>query len=399
MNRTRRALVVGGGIAGPAAAMALQKIGVVAVVHEAHPGRADDVGTFLTLGSNGLGALRTLGAATRALSAGFPTPGLTLCSSTGKVLGVTPVSSGDPVSRTVRRADLYRALYEEALAQGIRFEHGKRLIDAEDTGAEVLARFADGTEESADLLVGADGVHSTVRRLIDPQAPAPDYGGLLNLGGHARGVKVDGEPGACFMIFGRKAFFGYFLAPEGEVWWFANVPRRDEPAGGELGGIPAETWLRRLKEFYAGDAGPAVEILAATDPRDVTRATPIHLLPHLPRWHRGRMVVIGDAAHAPSPSSGQGASLAVEDAVELARCLRDVPEDALARFERIRRPRVERIIKSAARINSSKAAGPVGRMFIDAFLPLILKGAARSPQIAQVYGHRIDWSAPVNSTA
>ena len=81
-------------------------------------------------------------------------------------------------------------------------------------------------------------------------------------------------------------------------------------------------------------------------------------MPHLPMWHTDRMVVIGDAAHAPSPSSGQGASLSIEDAVQLARCLRDAAdaEQAFTAFERSRRNRVERIIKEAARINSNKAA-------------------------------------------
>ncbi|MEO3781992.1 NAD(P)/FAD-dependent oxidoreductase [Actinocorallia sp. B10E7] len=396
MNRVRTALVVGGGIAGPAAAMALRKIGVEATVCEARPGRADGVGVFLTLGSNGLDALRTLGADTGPLAAGFPTPGILLRSSTGRELGVSAISAAPqdgPVSRTVKRSDLYRAVYGEAAAQGIRFEHGKRLVHAQDTGPSVRALFEDGSEATADLLVGADGVHSTVRRLIDPEAPSPVYGKLLNLGGYARGVKLDADPGSYVMIFGRKAFFGYVLSPDGEVWWFANVPRRDEPARAELEPVSAEAWLHRLKDLFADDAGPAVRILEATSPDDVMRASPLHLLPHLPRWHHGRMVVIGDAAHAPSPSSGQGASLAIEDAVELARCLRDVPDLPLARFEELRRPRVERIIKAAARVNSSKAAGPVGRVFIDAFLPLILRLAAGGEQTRRTYAHHIDWTA------
>ncbi len=393
MNRARTALVIGGGIAGPATAMALRKAGVEAAVYEARPGAADGVGVVLTLGSNGLAALESLGADARALEAGFPTPGILLRGSGGKELGVSRISASDPVSRTLRRSDLYRAVRDEAVGQGVRFEHGKRLVDARDTGDGVTAVFEDGTEATADLLVGADGVHSAVRRLIDPKAPSPSYGGLLNLGGHAREVKVDAEPGSYVMIFGRRAFFGYVLSPGGEVWWFANVPCKGEPARGELEGVSAGEWLERLKELFARDAGPAVRILAATDPADMMTASPLHLLPHLPRWQRGRMVVVGDAAHAPSPSSGQGASLAVEDAVELARCLRDVPHEPLARFERVRRPRVERIIKAAARVNSSKAPGPVGRVFLEAFLPVILRSAASERQVREVYGHRVDWAA------
>jgi len=393
MNRVRTALVIGGGIAGPATAMALRKAGVEADVYEARPGTADGVGVFLTLGSNGLAALRSLGADARVLEAGFPTPGILLRDSNGKDLGVSRISSGDPVSRTLRRSDLYRAVRDEALDRGVRFEHGKRLVDVRDTGDGVTAVFEDGTEASADLVVGADGVHSTVRRIIDPKAPAPSYGRLLNLGGHARGVKTDAEPGSYVMVFGRRAFFGYVLSPSGEVWWFANVPCRTEPSRSESAALSASDWLARLKELFARDAGLAVRILEATDPADMMTASPLHLLPRLPHWQRGRMVVVGDAAHAPSPSSGQGASLAVEDAVELARCLRDAPDDALARFERIRRPRVERIVKAAERVNSSKAPGPVGRAFLRLLLPVVLRSAASARQAEEVYGHRVDWAA------
>jgi 2-polyprenyl-6-methoxyphenol hydroxylase-like FAD-dependent oxidoreductase len=121
--------------------------------------------------------------------------------------------------------------------------------------------------------------------------------------------------------------------------------------------------------------------------------SPIHTIPHLPAWHSGRMIVIGDAAHAPSPTSGQGASLAIEDAVILARYLRDQPSPraAFAQFEAVRRPRAERIIKWAARINNSKAAGPVGRRFRDAMLPLILTMTADSKALKQAYDYHIDW--------
>jgi 2-polyprenyl-6-methoxyphenol hydroxylase-like FAD-dependent oxidoreductase len=385
----RTALVVGGGIAGPAAAMAMQKAGIEPVVYEAHPTGADGVGVFLTLGSNGLEALRALGA--DAPSAGFPTPAIALRSWTGKRLGETRISADGTISRTLKRADLYRLLREQALARGIRFEHGKRLVAAEESTEGVRATFADGSEAAGDLLVGCDGIHSTVRRIIDPSAPAPAYAGLLSTGGYARGVAVGSEPGRYEMIFGRRAFFGYAASPDGEVWWFANVPRPAEPAAGEL--RREGDWRRRLLDLYAGDAGPAAALIEATD--ELMPMSAVHSIPHLPVWHRGRMVVLGDAAHAPSPTSGQGASLAIEDGVVLAKCLRDLPGHrvAFARYESERRPRVERIIKAAARINNSKAAGPVARMLRDAMLPAILRMTADGKAHRQTYGHRIEWEA------
>ena len=130
-------------------------------------------------------------------------------------------------------------------------------------------------------------------------------------------------------------------------------------------------------------------------------ASPIHSIPHLPVWHTAGVIVIGDAAHAPTPTSGQGASLAIEDGVLLAKCLRDLidPERAFARFEALRRPRVERIIKQFARINSNKAVGPVARVFRDAILPVALKMTTNSKKLDELYGYHIDWNSPTGSVA
>lgn len=393
---SRTALVIGGGIAGPAAAMALQKAGIEAVIYEAHPEGADGAGVFLTLGSNGIDALAAIDAAQRATATGFATPEITLYSGKGKQLGASKISAaaGTP-SRTIKRADLYRALYDEAVSRGIRVEHGKRLVGTEETAEGVCATFADGATATADLLIGCDGVHSVVRRAIDRTGPAPAYAGLLSLGGYTRDVRVDAEPGSYTMIFGRRAFFGYAVAPDREVWWFANLPRADEPARGEVEQIGADEWRRTLVAAFRDDAGPAVRILEATRTEDIMRASPVHLLKRLPAWHSDRMIVLGDAAHAPSPSSGQGASLAIEDAVVLARCLRDTSTHSAAftKFVDLRRPRVEKIVKQAARINNSKAAGPVGRVFLNNVMPLILKAAANSKYTEQVYGHRLSWAA------
>ncbi|MFJ8925020.1 FAD-dependent monooxygenase [Streptomyces sp. NPDC102364] len=390
-----KALIIGGGIAGPAAAMALQRAGVDATVYEAHAGGAENVGVFLTLGSNGIDALRAIEADAAVGAAGFETPGIDMVSTTGKALGRVRTSrpDGDITSRTLKRTDLYRGLRDEALRRGIRIEHGKRLVDARDTGDGVRAVFADGSEEYGDLLIGCDGLHSTVRGLIDPAAPAPAYSGLIGLGGYTRGVPVNTEVGSYQMVFGKHAFFGYAPAPDGEVWWFANLPRRDEPARGEVEAIDAEQWRRRLTALFADDAGPAAELIRAS--QEITPASPMHAMLGVPAWHRGRMIVIGDAAHAPSPTSGQGASLSIEDAVELAKALRDLPtiEGAFATYETLRRPRVERIVKQAARINNNKAAGPVGRIVRDLLMPLLLPRLANGEQSRQTYGYHIDWDA------
>jgi 2-polyprenyl-6-methoxyphenol hydroxylase-like FAD-dependent oxidoreductase len=376
--------------------MALQKAGIGSVVYEQHPGSAAGIGSFLTLATNGVDALRTLDAESSATSAGFPTTAAVLWSGTGKRLGAVQVSmtlEDGITGYTLKRTDLYRAMRDAAEDRGIQVEHGKRLMAAHHVDGGVRASFSDGSDATADILIGCDGIRSAVREIIDPNAPAPTYAGLINLGGFVRGVPVEADPGTYHMIFGKRAFFGYALAPDGEVWWFANVPQPDEPARGSLARIGTDEWKRRLTDMFADDFGPAKRLIEATTHE--LSASPIHTLPRLPRWHADRMIVIGDAAHAPSPSSGQGASLSIEDGVELARNLRDLPSTAQAftAFERSRRPRVQRIIKQAARVNNSKAATGVSRIFRDAMLPHILKFIANSKDSGQLYGYHIDWEA------
>ena len=399
MSRAKRALIIGGGVAGPVAAMALQRASIDGFIYEAYAGGADYAGAFLTFASNGLDALRAIDAHHLVLAEGFPTPRMTIQSGTGKHLGDVPNGGTLPdgtVSQTLKRADLYRALRDEAVRRGANIEYGKRLVDAETSpDGSVTARFEDGTEAEGDLLIGADGIHSRTRRIIDPSAPGTRYIPVLNIGGYARDVRVQAEPGTFLMVFGKRAFFGYAVHPSGEVWWFANPPRADEPTGAELAAIGTEQWREMLMDLFAGDDSPAVEILRSTPGKLAGWAT--YDLPSVPTWHRGSLVIIGDAAHATAPSSGQGASMAIEDAVVLSRCLRDLPDtrQAFAAYERLRRARVERIVAHGARTSNSKAAGPVARVLRDLMMPLILKRVARGGSLAWMHDYHIAWDEKV----
>jgi 2-polyprenyl-6-methoxyphenol hydroxylase-like FAD-dependent oxidoreductase len=397
------ALIIGGGVAGPVAGMALQRAGIDATVYEAYPRTDEDAGAFLTLQTNGIAALRAIDAHHSVAESGFPTPRMRFFSGRGKELGTVPTGGALPdgtVSRTVRRADLYRGLRDEAVRRGVRIEYGKRLIDAQQAGGGVTAVFADGTTAGGDLLIGADGIRSQVRRVIDPAAPAARYVPLLNLGGYARGVATPGRQGEYTMVFGKRAFFGYAPAPDGEVWWFANPPRADDP-GAAVADITDAQWRAWLHDLYSVDDSPAVDLIRATPGPLKGWAT--YDIPTIPVWHNGAMVVIGDAAHATSPSSGQGASMAVEDAVILAKTLRDLPTAAaaFAAYEHLRRERVERVVAAGARWSNTKVAGPITRVFRDLAMPLFLRRAAGDGDdtLAWIHQHRIDWEAPVMSGA
>ncbi|HEX2144534.1 MAG TPA: FAD-dependent monooxygenase [Glycomyces sp.] len=389
-GRARTAIVIGGGVAGPVAALALQKAGIDATVYEAHlPGTGR--GGPLTLASNGLNALRLVGAHEAVAAAGIPTPRMVIHSGSGKVLGAIESAADLPTRATLPRGQLAELLQGHAEAAGIPIVTGKRFADAVDTGHSVIAQFDDHTTAEADLLIGCDGIRSRVRGLIDPRAPRPRYTGLIGLGGFIDGPAGVGDTGGAFhMIFGRRAFFGY-LSDGRRTGWFANLPvkRLDRDA---LRAIGFEEGMTCMREAFAPDAGPAAALLDHVTPEAFIPPSPLEDLPHVPVWSKGRIALIGDAAHATSPSSGQGASLAAESAIELARCLRDLPiPQAFEAYEHHRRDRVERVIAEAARTNQSKAAGPIAARIRDLMMPLFMDRFATPEKTAWQHAYTIEW--------
>ena len=337
-------LIAGGGVAGTATALALHRAGLTAAVYEAHPYGGDDAGAFLTVMANGMAALAAVGAAESVVDASFPAAAVELSDATGRHLGRRPIEGP---ARTLSRATLYRVLQELATARGIPVVHGKRLAAATAGDRGVQVRFADGTGAEGDILVGADGIHSVTRRLIDPQAPAPRYTGQHVVYGYADGNPAGGAPDTYHMVSGGKAFFGYTAPGDGRTWWFARI-------GGDTGsgGTTAEQWRRLALDALAGDATPAAAIIEATGGEVVGGDS--YDIPTTPKWHNGRMVLVGDAAHAASPAAAQGASMALEDAVALAGALGEHvdPAKAFAAYEQRRRAETEETVAASARLNT-----------------------------------------------
>ncbi|PZG27123.1 hypothetical protein C1I98_33585, partial [Spongiactinospora gelatinilytica] len=198
----------------------------------------------------------------------------------------------------------------------------------------------------ADVVVGADGIWSATRKVLDPASPEPAYAGIYALSGVARGVAAIGS--GINMIFARRGAFIHLPAPDGTVWWAAQVAAAEPPADvravglGELAGLFPEE--------------PVTAVLRGAT--EVGAATLLHVLRPAERRQDGRTVLVGDAAHP--VGAGQGASMAIEDAVALAHALTtagDVPT-ALAEFDRVRHDRTGRLVKVAAANRDAKTAGP-----------------------------------------
>jgi salicylate hydroxylase len=348
-----RAIVAGGGVAGSAAAIALARIGADVTVYETHDDPAGPVGSYVSLAVNGLRALESLGCLARVQAAGFPVARQRMWSGSGKLLG--DVARGrrpeDSLhSVTLMRADLVAALRAAALGSGARIVTGQRL------GGGFDPRAAD-----ADLFVGADGIWSVTRRTLDPAAPEPAYAGLYTVSGTSGNVPPGLPRDGFNWIFARHGVFIFVPAPDATVWWTAQVcdPRPPDPAA---------VGLDELTRLFGAENQAAAILRAATAVRAANLG---HVLKPVTRRHEGRTVLIGDAAHP--VGAGQGASIAMEDAVVLARHLAGaepgtIPQ-ALAGFDRERQPRAGKLAKMETSNRDAKTAGPVGTWMREAIMP------------------------------
>jgi FAD-dependent urate hydroxylase len=395
------ALIVGGGVAGPATALALQRAGIRSTVYEASPDGAE-AGACFTIAVNGLDALDAVGALSPVIGGGHPTNWMGFRNADGRRLGRVPTGiprADGTTTSTFRRADLYRGLAEEARRRGITIELGKRLTGYQESPSGVVARFADGTTAAADVLIGADGLRSRIRSIVDPAAPQPRFSGLLGFGGFAPNPGLDPEPdGGWTMAFGRRAFVGWFV-PErqpDQVWWFVNVPSEDPLTQRQVRAFGADRWSERLIDLFHDDDLPVEAIVRAQGSEGLIGIGAQYDLPPIPTWHRGRVVLVGDAAHAVSTSAGQGASMAVESAVALARCLRDEasPEAAFTTYERLRRRRVRRVWELGKRGAGSKSAGAFGRWRRDLLMRAGLR-FVKPAGAAWLLQHHIEFDSPV----
>ena len=389
-----RALVVGGGIGGPVLAMALRDRGWDVSVVERTPPDGCGSGSWFTVTPNGLSALAATDALDPVRALGSPTAGNLVLGATGRRLGT--IGAGAPLADgtsalSFRRPELAAALLDLAGRRGVEVVEGARVTSASSGPDAATITLDDGAALSADVVVGADGIHSVVRRAIDPQAPSGRYLGLVNFGGITADRSDHGlAPGVWTFVFGRRAFFGALPVADGRVVWFANEPRPAVPDD-ERATTTTDEWRAHLVDLAAADDSPFADLITAG--RLDLAADNTHDLPSVPRWHRGRLGLIGDAIHAPSPSSGQGASMALEDAVVLGDLLgrhADDPVSAFPAFDAARRRRVEKIVAMGARSSSAKTPGAAQRVVMEAIMRVVFRYVVTDRSQAWVTGYRVD---------
>jgi salicylate hydroxylase len=207
--------------------------------------------------------------------------------------------------------------------------------------------------------VGADGIWSSTRALVDPATPGPRYAGMYTISGTSAGLDLPAD--SFNMIFGRRGAFMHLNAPDGSTWWAAQVGSASAPD-------PHAVTMDELLAVFATEPRVLAILRAADGPRTGTLH---HVLPPLTTTHRDRTVLIGDAAHP--VGAGQGASMALEDAIVLARQLHAAPsvEDALVGFDQERRARVGKMVKAAAANRDAKTTGRFGAALRDLVMPIV----------------------------
>ncbi|TDC74620.1 FAD-dependent monooxygenase [Streptomyces hainanensis] len=345
----RRAVVVGGGIGGLAAAVALRRRGWrVEVLERAE--RFAEIGAGISLWPNALRALDRLGLASRLRALGAVERGGGMRDRAGRWLSRTDNAEierrfGWPLL-VLHRADLLGALADALPADVLR--PGCPVHEVRQDGAGVTVAHGAGTSR-ADLVVAADGLRSAVRARWWPGAAAPRYAGHTAWRMVTDPLPAPPTEGAA--TWGRGERFGYTALPGGRVYCFAAATVPEGTPEAEAGGAGSRGEHAELRRRFGDWPDPIPDLLARVPPERVLRHD-VYELPPLASFANGRIALLGDAAHAMTPNLGQGACQAIEDAVVLADRLAaeaDV-DQALAGYDRLRRPRTQAIVRRSARL-------------------------------------------------
>jgi len=336
-------MICGAGIGGLTAAIALRKVGVDVTVYERVP-EIRGIGAGISLWANAMKALRALGLADRIAARGFPLGKMLTKNRHGRVLNRMDVGAMSAAhghaSVCIHRADLQAELLA-ALPAGVVIS-GRGVIGVAPDESGVSATFEGGHQDRADILIGADGIRSAVRAAT-VGGGAPIYAGYTAWRGIAPIPSDIPEDELGQLAMGPACQVAFVRCGPDRLYWFITD---NAPEGGGAGEDHRATALACLDGWEGG--GPYRQVIASTPSEHVLR-NDVYSIEPLSTWGRGRVTLLGDAAHATTPNLGQGGCMAIEDALAIAAALRGVndPVPALRAYEESRLERTTYVIEQS----------------------------------------------------
>ncbi len=347
MTAVNKVLIVGGGIGGLSAAIGLRRAGIdVDLVEIKKEWTVYHVGVVIQ--GNAIRALAALGIAEKCVDAGFPYDGLEFCDLEGHVLmdihGIPLAGPNLPSDLGLARPALHRVLSESALQLGTKVRLGVSFTDITEGGKKASVAFTDGSRSDYDLVIGADGVFSKTRKLLYGDKYVPAFTGqcvwrynLTRPPEMTRAAMFVGlEGGKCgYIPLSKDTCYALLVQAESSDWR-----------------LPEEQLASIFRARLARCTGLMARLRDQITDSSLVVYRPLEAVFVSAPWHRGRIVMLGDAVHATTPHMGQGAAQAIEDAVVLGELLaRDEPlADLLARYSARRYERCKFVFEASLQI-------------------------------------------------
>ncbi len=346
--KQQKIAIIGGGMGGLTAAALLQRAGFEVAVYEQARELAR-IGAGINIYPNGMHVLRAAGVVDQLLALGqMPKTWFSRVWDTGEILYSQPEEQwhktyGEPHA-ILHRGDLQRALAAKLEPGTLRFD--KHVVAIDESGAALKLRFADGSVEQADAVIGADGVNSKVRELLlGPQPPKYSgfvaYRSVFPASRLSRPLDSDGckfwSDDRHWAGEDRHMIIYYTTKAKDEVYFVTGSPDPNWQ-----GTSPVDVTIKEVKDHYAGFHE---EVQRVIDASTHISKWPLLVRDPLPLWSSGRIVLLGDACHPMKPHMGQGAGMAFEDAAVLARCMQACGDDFAGAFRLYEANRHERASK------------------------------------------------------
>ena len=378
MQTIKKIIIVGGGIGGAATALALYRAGFEVTVYE-RTQQLREVGAGIALWANATHVLKALGLLSEAIQVGCLTTNYQFNSLCGKELVNVSVDGFELPVVGIHRADLHALLWrnvpKEKLILGQTFEQ------FEQDGDRVRAHFTSGLTSEGDALIGADGLKSRVRAALFGDSP-PIYRNFTTWRGLTDYIPSGYRSGYIREFLGPGKGFGFMMLGKGRMYWYAAAKAPQGQPDPEIGR------KRKLEEMFQ-DWFPSIpELIAATDEADILKTDLYDRLPTRP-WGNQNITLLSDAAHPTLPTLGQGACMALEDALVVTKCLQrqSNPTAAFQQYESQRFPRAKSIVEQSLRSGRiGELENPFALALRNSFMKLM--GSAISNSFKSLHAYR-----------